>query len=125
MADRAFRKTCQTLEIDLTFLSLSFAPAGTGAPTGITGRGVASIVRNSAGNFTITLEDAYSALLDAKMTIAMDAATDISPQLGAVDVVTAKTIVVRTIVAAVETDIAANANNRVYVELSLRNSALA
>ena len=125
MADRAFRKTVQTLEVDLTFLSLSFAPAGAGAPTGITGRGVASITRTGAGDFLITLEDAYSALLGVKMSIAMASATDISPQLGAVDVVTAKTIVVRTIVAAAETDIAADAANRVYVELTLRNSGVA
>lgn len=122
MANRAFKKSVQSLEVDITILSLSFAPDGTNAPTGITGRGVESISREGAGDFLITLQDAYSALLGVKMSIAMGTALDISPQLGAVDVASAKTIVVRTIVAAVETDIAADADNRVYVELSLRNS---
>jgi hypothetical protein len=43
---------------------MKVAIGATGAPTLSRGKGVASIVRNSAGNYTITLNDSYNALLN-------------------------------------------------------------
>ena len=108
------------------YLGFSFAPQGTGAPTFVAadGRGVTSIVRNGAGNWTITLAQRYPRLLTAHATLAITAATDIMLQWGAIDVVTNGTLVLRAVVAAVETDIAANADNRIYVELALRNTGI-
>ena len=122
MADRVLRQI-KAIDQDVVVLSFSFAPQGSSQPTGITGRGVATITRTGAGDFLVTLQDVWPALLGAKMSIQMSTATDISPQLGDVDL-SAKTLVVRTIVAATETDIAADANNRVFVELTMRNGSV-
>ena len=125
MADKIFFDL-QHRNQGVKVLSFSFAPQGTSQPTFVAadGRGVATIVRNSAGNFTITLEDAYPRLLSLQSTLAIVSATDIMLQWGAIDVVIAKTLVIRAVVAAVETDIAANAANRIYVDLALRNTSI-
>ena len=123
MADKIFYGV-QARNQGVKILTFSFLPAGSSAPTGLAGRGVASVVRDSAGKFTITLEDKYPALLSAEVLIAMNAVADLKAQLGAVDVSNAKTIVLNILAVATPTDIAANAANRVYVTLHLRNTSI-
>jgi hypothetical protein len=101
----------------------SFAPAGTGAVTAVRGTGF-TVARTSAGLFTVTLDKVFPSLVRAYVMIQMASATDISPQLGLVDLATARTIQIRTIVAAVVTDIAADANNRVHFEFTFRDTAM-
>ena len=123
MADGTFYEMMHK-NLGIRVISLSFAPAGTGAPTDVKGRGVTSVVRDSAGKFTITLKDKFLELMGLNVVIAMTAVADLKPQLGAVDVVTAKTVVLNILAVATATDIAANAANRVYVTLFLRNSSV-
>lgn len=123
MANRTWQKI-QALNQGLIILVFSFLPAGSSAPTGVSGRGIASVVRDSAGVFIVTLEDTYQELMGCDMTIMMAAGTDISPQLEGEDVAGAGTVTIRTVVAEVETDIAADPDNRVFVTLTLRNSSV-
>lgn len=84
-------------------------------------KGVASIVRNgTAGEWLITLSDAYNRLLSAQATIQMATATDLVPQIATVAnlaTATPVTILVRANAVATPTDIAANANNSISLSL--------
>lgn len=100
----------------------SFLPNGGSAIAADSAWNGFSVARTGAGQFTITLTDSYLALVSAVATIQMNSATDLVPQWGAIDVVTAKTLVLNTNAVATPTDIASNANNRVFFELVLRNS---
>ncbi len=112
--------------VDTVVVPFAFSPQGAGAP--VLGEGcagwVTSVVRNSAGNFTITLADKWAALYSAPVTLGMNAGTDLVPQWGAIDVNGAKTLVLNLLAVAVATDMAANANNKVFVTLHLRNSSV-
>lgn len=123
MADKIFYDV-QARNQGVKILTFSFKPADTSAPTGLAGRGVASVVRDDAGDFTVTLEDAYPALLSGHLTLGLNADTDLVASFGAIDVVTAKTVKIRLLTDATPTDLAANANNIVFVTLFLRNTSV-
>lgn len=101
----------------------SFRPNGTSAidNTLNTGKGF-SVARTNQGVFTITLDEVYPGLISALATIQMASATDLVPQWGAIDVSSAKTLVLNTNAVATPTDIADNASNRVHFTLLLRNT---
>lgn len=125
MANRQFypMNTQGTQHVNLNF---SFAPAGAGAP--VVGEGcagyVASITRTGAGAFLITLVDKYAACVSAEAGLQLNAVADLKCQFGAIDVVSAKTLALNVLAVATPTDIAANANNKVHVQLVLRNSSV-
>jgi len=122
MASRVFRNV-QALNPELKIVTGSFTTNGSSDPDSDnnTGKGW-SVARTGTGELTVTLEDTYPALLSGNCTLALNAAGDSQVQFGAIDVVTAKTIVIRTITAGSAANIAANANNRVHFTLCLRNT---
>ena len=124
MASRGFFNRMFSLLHYPVVLSGSFLPNNTSAVANAsnTGKGF-TVARTNAGVFTITLADKYAKCISANCTIAMASVTDIVPQWGAIDVSSAKTLVLNTLVAATATDIASNAANRVYFTLVLSNSA--
>ena len=63
MANRNFRKTLNSFNTELTFIEGNAVIGGTGAVGTVKGSGVKSIVRNSAGNYTLKLEDKYARYL--------------------------------------------------------------
>lgn len=65
MANRSFHKPLGSLEIDVVTLYAKVTIGAAGAPTLDTAnsKGIASIARNSAGEYKITLSDAYQRLL--------------------------------------------------------------
>lgn len=93
-----------------------------GVVAGQTFPGIASISQSGVGEYTITLSDTYNAFLSGHFTMLAATAVDLVPQLKSVDVVTAKTVVVRTLTGATATDIAAAAT--LYFELLLNNSSV-
>ncbi len=125
MADKIFYEI-QHRNVGIKILSFSFLPNGSSAvdQDSIKGRGIASVAWTATGKFTITLADSYVALMSASFLIAMTSEADLNPQIGAVDVVTAKTIKLVILAAGSGTDIASNAANRVYGTLFLRNSTV-
>jgi hypothetical protein len=102
----------------------SFAPNGSSALVAASQLGIGfTVARTSAGLFTITLQDSWVSLLSATVTVQLATAADIQLQVGTTDVVTAKTIQVRAVDSTgTVQDIAANANNRIHVNLRLKNS---
>jgi len=127
MADRTGYQA-KSLDINVYALAFSFAPNGASAvdQDSIVGRGIASVTRDDTGDFTIVLEDKWYALLSAQFTISHNADTDVVAQIASEDVNgSTPKIVIRILAVATPTDIAANANNRVYGLLMLRNSGVA
>ena len=98
---------------------ISWAPAGAGAPTDLNGSGF-TVVRTSQGLFTVTLTDPAVRVRSAVPGLQLAAADNMFPQLGSIDVATAKTVEVRVVdeTGAVQ-DVAADANNRVHLTMTL------
>ena len=67
MANRWFNQFGKTLEKEVVHLFGNAAIGATGAPTldsSNDSKGVSTLVRNSAGNYTLTLQDPYYKFLD-------------------------------------------------------------
>lgn len=104
-----------------------FHPAAGGAPTGLVGEGVASIVRDGAGEFTLTLDDDYVAIEWADAHLGMATATDSVAQVGAIvaDPSTGgATVKLHTLTAGAAADIAADANNTVFFAILAKRDAI-
>lgn len=82
----------------------------------------ASVARTAAGEYTITLDAPYNALVSAGFEIQAATAVDLVPQMKSNDVVTAKTVVIRLLAGATATD--PSAILVVNVDLFLRNSSV-
>lgn len=124
MANRTFDKP-MTLGKGIVKIEGSFAPAGTSAPTAVKGKGF-SVSRSGVGTFVVLLEDAYVDLNCATASLQLASADDKTVQFGAIDVVTAKTVVLRVydISGAAAADISADPANRVHFSLTLKNSTV-
>jgi DNA-binding MurR/RpiR family transcriptional regulator len=123
MAARNFSPV-RALQKELIPIAGSFAPNGASAvdATARTGPGW-SVARTSAGLFTITLTDKYVNLLSAVATVQLTTGADMVAQVGVVDLA-ARTIQIRTLVAAVATDISAAAGNRINFCFMLSNTGV-
>lgn len=123
MANRTFNPL-QALHPELKVIAGSFKPNGAGAVDADSreGRGW-KVARSGAGLFTITLEDSFIALVAALLTLQLTAGDDKAVQLGDVDL-SAKTIKIRVwdTSGAAETDVAANANNKIHFAFFFRNT---
>lgn len=116
------------LNPEVVVISGSFAPNGSSAidATSNKGRGF-SVAYTTTGKYTITLADAYADILCCMATLQLAATDDKILQIrGAIDVTTAKTVVleVRDISGAAAADISADAANRIHFVLFLQNSSL-
>lgn len=122
MANRSFNRK-QALEKEVKEIYLDVAIGASGAPTLTRGVGVASIARNSAGLYTITLQDQYSRLMDVRIVQVAAVAEDLKFQLAAESVTTsAKTIQFRSIAVATETD--PSSGSRLLIQINLKNSSV-
>ena len=63
MAARASFNQTASLVDRLTIIQGQFVINGTSDPTSVQGNGITSVVRNSAGKFTVTLSEAWNKLL--------------------------------------------------------------
>lgn len=91
MANRNYNRA-QNLEKEVKSLFLDVAIGATGAPTLTKAMGTASIARNSAGNYTITLQDAYVRLMSFECMNLASSAQGLNFELVAESVASAKTI---------------------------------
>jgi hypothetical protein len=71
--------TVQSLVNKAKLLAVSFAPQGTGAPKLVSGNGAATVTRNSAGNFTVALQNQFVALVDAQVSLQLAAGPTSTP----------------------------------------------
>lgn len=77
MADRRFLPALGHLEVDVVELFGTITIGSSGAVSASTGKGIASVVKESAaGQYTITLSDRYNALLMASAIILDDTDSD-------------------------------------------------
>lgn len=120
MANRNYSRQ-QALEREVKALFAEVSIGASGAPTLVRGLGIASIVRNSAGLYTLTLQDKYDRLMHMDVKQLVASAEDLNFQLAAEDVDSAKTVQFRCIAAAVETD--PSSGSRLFIRLSLRNTS--
>lgn len=125
MADRNFWPL-QSIGREHKVIAGSFRPNGASAVSNTTNTGVGfTVERTGVGAYRITLTDKYVSLIGAQFQLALGttaAAHDIC--LGAVDVVTAKTIAFVHYSAGAAAEIASDAANRIYFTLVLANSSV-
>ena len=126
MANKIFFDV-QSANPEVKIIAGSFAPNGSSAIAATSNEGAGwSVARSGTGQYTVTLDQTYPALISCTLTLALNAVNDSILQLGAIDVSSGKTIVInhRDISDAAAADIAANENNRVHFCLVLRNTSL-
>lgn len=118
-----FRYSLENAVVDL-YLRVSIGASG--APTLVSGqnKGVLSIVRNSAGNYTITLTDSYRRLLNAEQKFIVATGVPAAPSMNIVSdnvaTLATPTVVIQTVTGSTPTD---PANGEIMLlQLSLKNS---
>lgn len=89
--------------------------------TTLAAMGITSLVQITDGTYQVTLDDKYTALLGVSITVQAGTAADLAAQLDSEDVDGAKTIDFRIQAGATPTNL--SNTDRLYIELTLRNSA--
>jgi hypothetical protein len=117
------RQTLETSLKSVVDLICGFATNGGSSPTAaqIFGNCIKSVVRNSAGNYTITLkpEFRYADLVGKSAHLSLLTVANSFAQCGPYDK-TVGTLIVTTLTGGAAADIAADANNFVTVRLTAR-----
>jgi len=123
MANRNFNRK-QALEKEVKEIYARITIAATGAPTLVAAdsKGVASIVRDSAGLYTLTLSDSYNKLLHASVDVRTPTAENIKVNLVTESVASAKTVQFRCVAIGVAADPASG--DMLYISLQLKNSTV-
>lgn len=80
-----------------------------------------TLSQTGTGIFLITLADNYNVMIGGAIMIQKASATDLKPQIISSDVTTAQTVSFRLIAVATPTNLASG--DKLFIELSLRNSA--
>ncbi len=122
MANRNFNRK-QALEKEIKELYALVTFGSSGAPTLTNGVGVASIVRNANGDYTVTLQDAYVSLKMVEGILLKSTGEDIVVQLSAESVAVNKTVSFFTNTGATPTDPSSGA--LLYLKFELKNSSVA
>lgn len=108
---------------DLVPIIGSFAPNGASAIVATSNKGLGfTVARISAGLYRLTFTDKFADLVSAQSTLQLAAAADLHVQVGTYTPAS-KTLDIRVVAVATETDVAANANNRINFVAWFRNSS--
>lgn len=123
MANRNFNRY-QALEKEVKSIFAKVTIGSSGAPTLVSALslGVASISRTSAGLYVLTLQDTYTRLCHASVEVLTPTAEDISANVSAETVASAKTVTFRCTAAGVATDPASG--DSLLIHLQLKNSSV-
>jgi hypothetical protein len=128
MANRWFEQFAYSLVKGKVFLYGKVTIGAAGAPTLVSAnsKGISSIVRNSAGKYTITLQDKYNRLLHIKPVIVLGAGTPAAPFNFVVSesVASAKTIVIQFLAVDGTTATDPASGEEVRFEIQLKNSSV-
>jgi hypothetical protein len=121
MANRNFSRV-QALNHEVKIIAGQFSIAASGgAATKVQGLGW-EVAKSATGEYTVTLDDSYVALLSANVQVQAAVAVDLVAQVESADVVTAKTVVINLNAGATPTEPAAV--TVVHFMLCLRNSVI-
>lgn len=82
-------------ERDLVDVMLKVSIGATGAPTIVNGKGVVSITRNSAGNYSILLKDKFNVLMGMDIISISGSSAPAAPVVGIVSETVSSTKIVR------------------------------
>jgi hypothetical protein len=123
MANRNFHRV-QSLAREVKSVYANVSIGASGAPTlnANSSVGVASVSRDSAGVYIITLDDKYNALLHVHVVQLEATAEDLTFQVESEDVASAKTIQVQCKAAAVETD--PSDGSVLLIKIDLKNTSV-
>lgn len=126
MASRAFKPFNGTLKVGVVHVHASITIGATGAVTNTSfGNGIKSVTRNSAGNYTIALQDSYPVLLGVDIS-QVDPTAAAVPQFHVtannVASSTAPSVTIGGYVTTVATD--PNSGATIQVTIALQNSSL-
>jgi hypothetical protein len=121
MANRNFNRF-QALEKEVKELFLDVAIGASGAPTLTKGLGIASISRNSAGDYKITLDDKYTRLMKFECVNLVSSAEDLVFQLKSESVNSSKEVDFFCNAAAVATD--PSNGSRLLISIKVKNSSV-
>lgn len=122
MANRNFNRK-QALEKEVKELHADVAVGASGAPTLTKGMGIASITRNSAGLYTMVLQDNYVRLMGMEVMQVAASAQALAFQIAAEDVDGAKTIQFRCMDSSAAATDPSN-GSRLLIRLELKNSSI-
>lgn len=122
MANRNFNRL-QALEKEVKQLYADVAIGASGAPTLSVGLGIASVVRNSAGNYTVTLQDKYTRLMSMHVSFFSPSAQNLFIQLISEDVAGAKTVRFR-VMDETSLEIDPAPGDRLLVKVDVKNSSV-
>ncbi len=124
MANRQFQQFSFTMEKFTVKLYAKVSIGSSGAPTLVSNqhKGIASIVHNSAGDYTITLQDNYYRLLNVTCAVQNASGVPVAPNMGIkVDSVSSGSLEVVFSAAGTPTDPASG--DSLFIEISLSNSS--
>lgn len=125
MANKNFNRY-QAYEKEVKALYAEVAIGASGAPTLTSGLGITSIVRDSAGKYTVTLDSKYTRLMAFHATLQSATVADLNIQQVSSDVNGAKTVVFHCV--AVDGDGAPAATdpasgNKLFLKFELKNTS--
>lgn len=121
MANRSFNKK-QSLEKEVKDLYVRVSIGASGAPTLVTPVGVASIVRNGAGDYTLTMQDKYNYLKYFEAQHVSSSAQDLHFQVHSETVSSTKTVRFLCLTGATPTDPASG--KVLLLKLELKNTSV-
>lgn len=124
MANRLFRKDLAALEQGLVHLYLKVVVGASGAVTSFEGKGVKSVVKESAaGRYTITLEDSYPEILHVSLSPLVASPATGQGLLPSVASISSSSVVVQLLD---DASVAANLPSaaQLLVEIKLKNSSV-
>lgn len=120
MANRNYNRK-QALEKEVKELYAQVSIGASGAPTLVKAWGTTSITRNSAGLYTVLLDDKYTRLMDLHVIQKVTSAENLVFQLVAESVNSAKTVQFRCCASGVATD--PSSGSTLFITLNLKNSS--
>lgn len=130
MAGRTFQPILGTLDQQVVFLPISWAPNDVNpvVQSTIRGRGVESVTRTGVGTFNVKLQDQYAVVIGMYATLQLAVADDkLAANVGPETInASTRTVTVRVYdaSAAAPADVAPNAQNRINLLLVLGNSSV-
>lgn len=127
MSNSLFQSTIKNTTRNARLIAFTLAPQGAATPKIISGTGIKSVSRTSAGLYVVNFAHAYRFLIDAQLTLQFSAITQLWGTYAGLNVKASGTGKQSATIslfnsAGTATDMAANANNLIYGEIFVQNA---
>ena len=111
----------KSLERETHTIKMVVSIGATGAPTVDRGKGVSSVARNGAGDYTITLLQKWALLMGIRVTLVDNTARDFTFQAANDAVASSKTVDLLALTGGVASELPNG--SKILVEIDLRNAS--